>query len=361
MAEERNMVGLSLDLIIHPGETLAEVIEDRGMSQRELATRTGMTEKHISTVVHGQKNISAVFARKLEYALGIEAAFWMNLQANYDRELLEYEEANSVEEQELSVLDKLKDVINLWASLGWIRREIDRISLLIQLRMLLGISNLLDIPKVPYTAAYCAQMRNIPVDPYILFAWQRTCELTTQGVEVSGEVDIDKLRTRIPEIKQVMFAGTGQIQKKLADVFSECGIAFGVVPGFEGAPVQGFVKSTGKGSLILCVTLRQKYADVFWFTLFHEVAQIINGDTDRVFVDLYSASGASEVKADAVACDFLIDSSEYSAFVDMEEYRKPGAIENFAKLQRVQEYIVRGRLLREKRISWNDRPKYEWA
>ena len=89
MVKEQNSIGLSRDLIIHPGETLAEVLEDREMTQRELAVRTGMTEKHISTVIHGQKGISAAFARKLEYALGIETSFWMSLQANYDRELLE--------------------------------------------------------------------------------------------------------------------------------------------------------------------------------------------------------------------------------------------------------------------------------
>lgn len=106
--------------IIHPGETLAEVIEDRNMTQRELAVRTGMTEKHISTVIHGQKSISAAFARKLEYALGIETSFWMNLQANYDRELLEFEELNNITEEELSVLKNLKEVTEVWTAFGWL-------------------------------------------------------------------------------------------------------------------------------------------------------------------------------------------------------------------------------------------------
>ena len=96
MEKEKNSLGLSRDYIIHPGETLAEVIEDRQMTQRELAIRTGMTEKHISTIIHGQKGISATFAKKLEYALGIETSFWMNLQDNYDRELSEFEELNKI-------------------------------------------------------------------------------------------------------------------------------------------------------------------------------------------------------------------------------------------------------------------------
>jgi HTH-type transcriptional regulator/antitoxin HigA len=86
METEQNIIGLSSDFIIHPGETLVEVLKDKKMSQKELAIRTGMTEKYISTVISGQQNISSSFANKLEYALGIEKEFWMNLQANYERE-----------------------------------------------------------------------------------------------------------------------------------------------------------------------------------------------------------------------------------------------------------------------------------
>ena len=86
METEQKIIGLSSDFIIHPRETLAEVLKDRKMSQKELAIKTEMTEKYISTVISGQENISSSFANKLEYALGIETEFWMNLQANYERE-----------------------------------------------------------------------------------------------------------------------------------------------------------------------------------------------------------------------------------------------------------------------------------
>lgn len=136
-----NSIGLSRDLIIHPGETLIEVLEDRNMSQRELAIRTGVTEKHVSTVVHGQKNISPAFAKRLEYALGIEAEFWMNLQANYDREILEYEELNGVTTAEMAVLDSLK------AEIGENTVK-DPAAMVIAARHIMRISNLLDLAKV---------------------------------------------------------------------------------------------------------------------------------------------------------------------------------------------------------------------
>ena len=361
MVKEKNTVGLSRDYIIHPGETLAEVLEDRAMSQRELAVRTGMTEKHISTVIHGQKGISTAFARKLEYALGIETAFWINLQANYDRELLEFEEVNNITEKELDVLKNLKEVIEVWTSFGWLDGETNPAAMVLDFRMIFGISNLLDTPKISYTAAYRAQSKNKNVDPYVLFAWQRMCEILTKNIDIADEVDTEKLREKIPDIKQVMFMRANQIQKKLTAIFSECGIAFRIVPNFTGAPVQGFIKKTEDGALILCMTLRQKFADIFWFTLFHEIAHILNGDTKHEFIDFDSVSGDMELKADRMAGEFLIDSKEYKRFIAAQGYKRTSDIDRFAETQNVKDYIVQGRLMKEEIIPWKARLRYEWA
>ncbi len=88
----KKMSGLCRDLIIHPGETLKEVLRDRNIKQRELAMRTGVTEKHISNVVTCKKPISVSFAEKLECVFSIDAGFWIDLQRNYDNELADFEE-----------------------------------------------------------------------------------------------------------------------------------------------------------------------------------------------------------------------------------------------------------------------------
>ena len=56
-------------MIIHPGETIAEVLEDRGITQAELSSRTGVSPVYVSNVIAGKKGISANFAMGLEYAL----------------------------------------------------------------------------------------------------------------------------------------------------------------------------------------------------------------------------------------------------------------------------------------------------
>lgn len=359
MEKEKNSVGLSRDFIIHPGETLAEILEDREMSQRDLAVRTGMTEKHISTVVHGQKNISAAFARKLEYALGIEAAFWMNLQANYDRELLEFEELNNISEKELDVLKSLKEVLECWDGFGWVNKDESAAALVLDVRRIFGVSDLCNAPKISYMGAYRAQIRS-NTNPYILFAWQRMCERLAKNSSPAEEVDVEKLREEIPAIKKIMFLPEKQIPGELTSLFSECGVSFKIVPNFKGAPVQGFIKKAEDGVLILCVTLRLKFADIFWFTVFHEIAHILNGDTRNRFVDFDSVSGEVERKADLLAENLLIDSEAYRKFVQKENYADEDEIRKFAAAQNVKEYIVQGRLMKEKRLPWSARYRYDW-
>ena len=236
MLEVTEETGLSRDMIIHPGESLAEAIEIRDISQRELALRTGVSEKHVSTVINGQKNISPAFARKLEYAIGIPASFWINLQANYDDELLDYEDFHGITKEEINVLNNLKDIIDVLFSLNLLE-ETDYYNLLVmQLRKVLGISNLLDIPKL-VTASQDS-------DPYVLYGWIRLCEILTRDSEAKDPLNLTKLANRLPDIKKTMFMRSNNIQKTLTKIFAVCGIAFNIVPAFEGAPVRGYIKKS---------------------------------------------------------------------------------------------------------------------
>ena len=44
---------------IHPGRTVERTIEALGMTQKQLATRTGLSEKHISQIINGESSITA--------------------------------------------------------------------------------------------------------------------------------------------------------------------------------------------------------------------------------------------------------------------------------------------------------------
>ena len=94
------ITGISRDLIIHPGETISDILVERGITQAELAARTGVTPAYVCNVIAEKKDISAKFALALEYALGVSKSFWINLQANYDAELLEASESKAITDEE---------------------------------------------------------------------------------------------------------------------------------------------------------------------------------------------------------------------------------------------------------------------
>lgn len=77
----------SKEMLIHPGETLKEVIEDRNITVKDLAQSTGFSQDYIYGVVDCKETISDEFARKLEDTLNIDADFWMKLNELYKNEL----------------------------------------------------------------------------------------------------------------------------------------------------------------------------------------------------------------------------------------------------------------------------------
>ena len=64
------------DYAVPPGTTLKETLDEKGISQAQLAVRTGLAEKTISQIVNGIAPISYETAGKLELVLGIPARFW---------------------------------------------------------------------------------------------------------------------------------------------------------------------------------------------------------------------------------------------------------------------------------------------
>lgn len=69
---------------IHPGELLKEEIEYRGISQKKLAERMGMSYTVLNEVLNCKRAVTAEYALLFEAALGIEAGMWVRMQADYN-------------------------------------------------------------------------------------------------------------------------------------------------------------------------------------------------------------------------------------------------------------------------------------
>ena len=343
----RKLNGLYREFIFHPGETLKEILEDREMSQRELAIRTDVTETHVSNIVNCKKPISVAYAKKLEYALDIDASFWINIQANYDKELADFEETNNISSQELKILKKLTDINEYLKE----KPEANGATLVIQLRKLLGISSLLRIPEISQSGAY-RLATTTKVDPYVLFTWLRMCDLMIEKQTVEQKLEIEMLKRKIPIFKELMFKDEGQIKKDLELHLADCGIKFSIIKHFRGAPIQGVIKRNSDGTLSLVMTNRHKFADIFWFTLLHEIGHIVNGDIKDKLIDYDFVDNKTEDRANSFASDSLIDASKYKEYIKRGDFSMP-SIREFCISQNIPTFILIGRLQREKYLEYS--------
>ena len=72
---------------IHPGEHLAEILDELNVSQYRLAKTIGVPPRRINEIVQGKRSITADTALRIGKALGMTAESWLNLQRIYDLDI----------------------------------------------------------------------------------------------------------------------------------------------------------------------------------------------------------------------------------------------------------------------------------
>lgn len=71
------------DWVSPPGDTIFDLIEERGWTKGELAKRLGYTNQHIMQLINGDLAITHEVALQLEQVLGSTAGFWLAREAKY--------------------------------------------------------------------------------------------------------------------------------------------------------------------------------------------------------------------------------------------------------------------------------------
>jgi len=82
---------------IHPGEHLAEQLEELDMSAAELARRIKVPANRVTQVLNGQRAITGDTALRLGHFFGTSAEFWLNLQKLFELRVAERESGKAVQ------------------------------------------------------------------------------------------------------------------------------------------------------------------------------------------------------------------------------------------------------------------------
>lgn len=83
-------------MAIHPGEQLAEELNELGMSAAELARRLDVPTNRITEILNGRRAITGDTALRLAHFFGTSAEFWLNLQSLYEIRLAHRKAGKSI-------------------------------------------------------------------------------------------------------------------------------------------------------------------------------------------------------------------------------------------------------------------------
>ena len=338
MAEKNR--GISPDLLIHPGETISDVIEERGITQKELARRSGVSEAFLSDVIHGKKDISKGLAMGLEYSLGVPRSFWLNLQANYDAELLGINESDSIQIDEKDIFRKISEITDYLAELDYLPSDLSEDELILESRRCLRVSNLTSLSTL---------VTDYPVkEQSVLGAWLCLCKLISEDNRTDRPFTREQLNNLINEIKSTITSDSDNLCKDLKSVFSNYGICLNIIHSFDSVPAQGYIAKLNDGTYQLTIPLPDENEDTFLYVLFHEMGHIANGDISRPgwFIDIPDPKEPRDVSADSFANDSLMEQSSYESFVQQKVFTY-AAITEYARTQNVPPFVVVSRLQKE--------------
>ena len=72
---------------IHPGEILAEELQEIGLTKNQFAKALHVPPNRITAIINGTRGITAETALRLGHYFGTSSEMWINLQARYDLEV----------------------------------------------------------------------------------------------------------------------------------------------------------------------------------------------------------------------------------------------------------------------------------
>ena len=141
-------------------------------------------------------------------------SFWLNLQANYEAELLEANEEQTITEEERTVRDELTEVVKHLRQRGLMPAREKKDDSILSLRKALQISNISNLGEMIPAGAF-RLATNAKTNPYVLGAWIRLCQIAGDGKRVTTQFDIRQMDALIAEIKSVMLQDNADIQNDL--------------------------------------------------------------------------------------------------------------------------------------------------
>ena len=328
------------DFVSAPGETLEELLEDRGMTQTELAERMGRPKKTINEIIQGKAAITAETALQLERVLGTPARFWLEREQHY-REFLARQDEEAQLATQVAWLDEMP--VRELVQCQWVAGYSEPVA---QLRAVLEFFGIASPAQYTAMAATFRRSAAFASDDQTVTAWLRQGERVAQEIE-AAPFDEARFRAALREVRGMTRRAFAEVREELPALCAPAGVVVAIVPELPRTRVCGATRWLSASKALVQLSLRYKTDDQFWFTFFHEAGHLLLHGKRSLFVDEDAAvDDRQEHEANAFARDQLIAPTDYARLRALRRrgYYSREMIERFANEIGIAPGIVVGRL-----------------
>ena len=335
--------GFEPNYVVPPGWILEEALEERHMSQAELARRTGLSPRYISRVIRGQSPITADAAWKIERATGINARMWNNLERGYREDLFRLSEEESLRRQ-LGLLDQVP--VSAMVAMGLLTKRAKPVQRLKETLAFFGVADQKAWERV-WSRNLEASFRNTspkPTERGALAVWLRLGERQVREIP-SEPWDKDRFRAALTRARRLTVERNPAVW--IPQLVAECaraGVVLVSVPDVRGVAAKGAARWLSPDRALIQLRNHYRWSDVFWFSFFHEAKHILDEAKRPIFLNCSHPAprrDQAEDAADAFARRFLIPPPRDQKLGDL---RTTAEAESFAGDLGVHPGIVVGRL-----------------
>lgn len=268
-----NIIEYNDTLAIHPGYYIEEQMEFLNLSQDDFAKKLDTTPKNLSKLINGEQDLSFEMALKLSKMLGTSVEGWLNLQIAFDQALadIHFKSEHNNESKFLNKLDYPYFILNF----NLPKSDKDFNLKISNLRSFLKLANLSSLKREDLSASFKKSLEDESVMDIV-----RANIMTQIAINLAAEIDAPKFnKIKLKKIaNQILdMPYNKDLFSKVGDALLEAGVKLVIVPHYPEAKIKGAAKRTNH-NIVLMISDKYLSRDKFYFTLFHEIGHILNGD-----------------------------------------------------------------------------------
>jgi len=346
-----------------PGETIADILEERNLSLSDFASQMRLTPQAATDLLKGDRGITEIVAAKLQRIVGASSEFWMARENQYRKALLHNEHSVALSPQDWLRQLPIADMIKF----GWIKsfqNESDKIAACLRFFGVQSVkewqstyADLINLPAFRTSTTFKAQ-------PGAVTAWLRQGEIESNSIKCSPW-NAEIFREVLSQIRGLTRKRNPQLF--LSELQAQCataGVAVVIVRAPNGCRASGATYFLSPDKAILFLSFRHLSDDHFWFTFFHEAGHLLLHHSDQLILegDTTSSTDAEEKEANDFSASILIP-HEFQALL-MSLPLDGREVIRFARKIGISPGIVVGQLQHTGRFKQNQlnnlKTRYNW-